>query len=53
MKNENNNDTTIPEIKFQMRLFSILLMTFAVLLFFALVSHTSKDEANLQIKFTE
>lgn len=38
-------------LRLQVKIFAILMMTFAALLFLALVSHTSSDTANLQIKF--
>lgn len=40
-------------LKFQTKLFAVLLMLFSVLLSFALVSHTSKDESNTQFSFKE
>jgi S-DNA-T family DNA segregation ATPase FtsK/SpoIIIE len=40
-------------IGIQIKIFAILLMFFAVLLFIALITHTSKDEPNIQIKISE
>ncbi|MDR0926933.1 MAG: DNA translocase FtsK [Ignavibacteria bacterium] len=41
------------DIKLQQKVFAILLMLFAALLFFALISYNEKDSSNIQFQFKE
>lgn len=61
-KSDNNNNVSQPDntkpndaktLRFQVKIFAILLMSFSTLLFLALVSHTSKDASNLQLDFLD
>ena len=51
--NNTINKKELISINMQVKIFAVLLMLFAVMLFIALATHTAKDEPNLQIKFTE
>jgi len=50
---EKNQSSEEKIILMQIRIFGVLLMVFSVLLFFSLVSYTSKDAPNLQISFSD
>jgi len=50
---KNTNKKELININIQIKIFAILMMLFAVMLMIALITHTAKDEPNLQIKFTE
>ena len=53
---ENTTNTAKKElmnIGMQTKIFAVLIMLFSIFLFIALITHTSKDEPNLQIKISE
>ena len=52
--NQNSEqENQLLNIKMQTKIFSVLLIAFSILLFIALISHTSKDEPNTQFRFKE